>query len=370
MNENEEKWYGGAVVDVANGGKRIRVHYDDGTSEETSFPDKEIIVDDEENGHHQVSADAFIPKQIHENLEMKKESKTSVSSDQHQQNSVHHDSSKADDPEQQTTDKDNGGNKASESMMANDEKNQETEVKKRRNDPIRTTPLETGKIDQEDKNDVVDVSTHEAKYDELLPLPDTPPLPNLSQSSSCEFSFDDSTRVLLAKFKPCPNTGKVTINQSDKTSLLQMMERDDVTVISEGLIDDVDWGALEDLEFLQDLLYSHHICTFSRVETEGAESSIKYVESGEPQSMKVEDYFAYLHKYDYDCNTPSEVLSLKNFNLRKYLPSLTDDLKNNFKFREIMPGEKHCITSAVSISLLYSLYWQFQFIENLQELTV
>ena len=57
------KWYGGVVVGVGEQGRQIRIQYDDGTTEITGFPDKEIVVDDEENGKHDVPADAFLPRQ-------------------------------------------------------------------------------------------------------------------------------------------------------------------------------------------------------------------------------------------------------------------------------------------------------------------
>ncbi|KAL3766822.1 hypothetical protein ACHAW5_009714 [Stephanodiscus triporus] len=46
------KWYGGVVYSVSNGGRRIKVHYDDGTNEASDFPDKDIIIDDRNNGRH------------------------------------------------------------------------------------------------------------------------------------------------------------------------------------------------------------------------------------------------------------------------------------------------------------------------------
>ena len=55
------KWYGGVVTARSAGGKRIRIKYDDGTKEEPSFPDKEIVVDDEGNGRHSVSVYDFLP---------------------------------------------------------------------------------------------------------------------------------------------------------------------------------------------------------------------------------------------------------------------------------------------------------------------
>ena len=55
------KWFGGVVTAVSTGGSKIRIKYDDGTSEVTKFPDKDVIVDQENNGRHRVPADVFLP---------------------------------------------------------------------------------------------------------------------------------------------------------------------------------------------------------------------------------------------------------------------------------------------------------------------
>ena len=46
------KWYGGVICGTANGRRIVKIHYDDGTSEVANFPDKDIIVDDVNNGRH------------------------------------------------------------------------------------------------------------------------------------------------------------------------------------------------------------------------------------------------------------------------------------------------------------------------------
>jgi len=56
-------WCGGCVTRVGPEGKEVRILYDDGTSEDTGFPDREIVVDDNGNGRHTVPVDAFLPKQ-------------------------------------------------------------------------------------------------------------------------------------------------------------------------------------------------------------------------------------------------------------------------------------------------------------------
>lgn len=57
----KKKWFGGRVSAVSNLGSKIRIRYDDGTSEVTRFPDQDVIVDDTENGEHGAPADPFIP---------------------------------------------------------------------------------------------------------------------------------------------------------------------------------------------------------------------------------------------------------------------------------------------------------------------
>mmetsp|Transcript_16970 Transcript_16970/g.37068 ORF Transcript_16970/g.37068 Transcript_16970/m.37068 type:complete len:1270 (+) Transcript_16970:610-4419(+) len=57
----KKKWYGGVVSQVSKAGSKIRIKYDDGTSEISKFPDKEIVVDDAFNGQHSCAADFFTP---------------------------------------------------------------------------------------------------------------------------------------------------------------------------------------------------------------------------------------------------------------------------------------------------------------------
>lgn len=57
----KKKWYGGLVSQVSKAGSKIRIKYDDGTSEVAKFPDKDIVVDDAFNGQHKAAVDFFLP---------------------------------------------------------------------------------------------------------------------------------------------------------------------------------------------------------------------------------------------------------------------------------------------------------------------
>ena len=56
-------YYGGRVTAKTPHGSRIKIRYDDKTSEVSSFPDKDVVVDAFGNGEHSVPADAFVPPQ-------------------------------------------------------------------------------------------------------------------------------------------------------------------------------------------------------------------------------------------------------------------------------------------------------------------
>jgi len=60
----KKKWYGGVVSQVSKAGSKIRIKYDDGTSEVSKFPDKDVVVDETMNGQHSCSADFFTPPDI------------------------------------------------------------------------------------------------------------------------------------------------------------------------------------------------------------------------------------------------------------------------------------------------------------------
>jgi len=62
----KHKWYGGLVTAMSSGGSKIRIKYDDTTSEVAKYPDKDIIVDDADNDLHQAVAAAFIPPVVDE----------------------------------------------------------------------------------------------------------------------------------------------------------------------------------------------------------------------------------------------------------------------------------------------------------------
>mmetsp|Transcript_5854 Transcript_5854/g.16672 ORF Transcript_5854/g.16672 Transcript_5854/m.16672 type:complete len:1575 (+) Transcript_5854:419-5143(+) len=56
-------YYGGRVTAKSTLGTKIKIKYDDGTSELAKFPDKDVVVDAVGNGEHAVPADDFLPSE-------------------------------------------------------------------------------------------------------------------------------------------------------------------------------------------------------------------------------------------------------------------------------------------------------------------
>ena len=67
-------------------------------------------------------------------------------------------------------------------------------------------------------------------YDASFHLVDTESIPDLPHTGNCKWTYNEETHVVLANFQ------KQTIKEKDENFLLQMMERDDVTVVIEGLV--------------------------------------------------------------------------------------------------------------------------------------
>ena len=75
--------------------------------------------------------------------------------------------------------------------------------------------------------------------EELRPIPPPPPVPTVfPQTPFCRWSFDEESRVLYADFRRAG--GDVVVTHEDEKFLLEMYERDDITVVSEGLVSGLD----------------------------------------------------------------------------------------------------------------------------------
>ena len=189
--------------------------------------------------------------------------------------------------------------------------------------------LEDGSIGiiNEDSREIL-YSTLDASFH----LVDTPSLPDLPHTGNCIWTYDEKSRVLLAKFQ------EQTINAEDEKFLLQMMERDDVTVVSEGLASGLNKEMWND-EFLDKCL---------RFEVASLPSDMDEVSKDiqiPTMTLKINEPG---RKCIYSVNTINNtVLYSANINLDDLLPHMKDDFVNNFKLPGLFIGGSNCMLNTV-----------------------
>jgi hypothetical protein len=205
----------------------------------------------------------------------------------------------------------------------------------------------------------------------LPALPDAPPLPTFPNTGECKWTFHLDTRVLLADFRH-----RTEITVEDEHFLLLMMERDDVTLVIEGLGEGLDDLALGNIrEQLADEFF-HKFRRFDQVgpnehrEVDGMLSMrvtkfMEYLERrrkclnrdqavDDPKSSDVEatDDCQFTFKdnlgKDQSINVVKTVLYMIDFDIVKLLPKFHHHFSSSFKLPGIMPGGTHCMMNSVS----------------------
>jgi hypothetical protein len=243
--------------------------------------------------------------------------------------------------------------------------------------------------------------------EELSPIAPPPPICTSSFPSD-KWSFDEQSRVLLMKCKS-------NLEATDLIFLLQMMERDDITVVTEGfsLGLNPDLWRLSIFEGIVGNEVCHQFRVFTRnVLTLGGVNNTEqsyyeyFEEQGHCCSMSMQDYVRYIRqrndqlksikrktllashpttvtlspteeaKYRNDtgecfayisynnCDSPKgtpqtfncidTVLYLIDYDLGKFLPVHHDDFMKFFIAPQLLPGSQFCLMHEVSLlSLSY-----------------
>lgn len=148
--------------------------------------------------------------------------------------------------------------------------------------------------------------------DNLPPIPPPPALPPFPDTGYCKWSFDAESRVLYANFRDTTatlNPQFPVIMPLDEEFILRMMERDDITVISEGLADEIS-SSLWTREYIVGCIgseYHHKFRAFQKktrtvanTTNDKQTTSTTTIEYHEEKSgwysMKFSSYFDYLEK--------------------------------------------------------------------------
>jgi len=150
---------------------------------------------------------------------------------------------------------------------------------------------------------------------QYLPLPKSHPFDTKSFPSSGRWSFDEETRVLLGDFRgsKCDNRGKF-IPAEDERFLFEMMERDDIVVVTDGWASNLN-EELWNCDFLKGTVGDHvfhrfrvfqrtfvldksksHVPALVDCGRLQQEWIVQYKEAGHSMTLHMKDYLRYLNQ--------------------------------------------------------------------------
>lgn len=209
----------------------------------------------------------------------------------------------------------------------------------------------------------------------LLPPPPPPEIPN---ELAYVWSYEESTRILLGNFNKLDKSQPIA--ECHKCFLFRMMQRDDITVVSEGLlefgVDNVEHWLLQRLkeQMGEKRVYSkfrrfnrnRHTHTYDEVEgTLSMEIGdfIKYIQKrtkaiaeevtnhAGSKAKKYESSFVFTdsakrhHKIK---NVLDTALYMIDVEMENQLPQTARTFETNFRLKDILPGGQMCMMKWVS----------------------
>ena len=227
------------------------------------------------------------------------------------------------------------------------------------------------------------------------PLPPAEKLPEFPNTGKCEWTFNEKSRVVLAKFLTDD------IDDEDRNFLLHMMERTDIALVSEGLYKEKHQKCW-DLEYMKHRAgnqISHRIRRFKLVNRTAAElyksrfdvdpkngvidketeSFMTAIEQNQDTSMRIRDYIKYIQEWEalsqnghgkdkanifqtssgdqYDL--AEDRLYLIDFDFKKMLPESYESFRNKFMLPEVLPGGDYCLMRSVGddVPFVFFSFW-------------
>ena len=185
------------------------------------------------------------------------------------------------------------------------------------------------------------------------------------------WSYDPAQRIVLGKF-----TTVTDISWRHKQYIGSIMERDDLTLIMEGLASNL-CAKLTDLKLLREELLLelgdqtyHNFRRFNRVEQEGF---VYYrAEDSGVTPMKVKEYVRYLNTlmgeyptspFSFQKEDGQEVqldkatdvvFYMLDVDMTNHLLKIDEGFQSEFKLKEILPGGKWCMLNSVRCSVVAS----------------
>jgi len=220
-------------------------------------------------------------------------------------------------------------------------------------------------------------STSGVKIEDLRGVPPPPPLPELPQNETCNWSHDEKSRVIIADFSV--NSGNTPlVTEENSKFLFEMQERTDITVISRGLLNldkmDPDMWHANYLKKVVGQEFYHKFRRFDRtIDKNGIET---YEEKDSLFSMRFGDYVDYCEQRKTFLANKAEVsldqqdeptfefedhmgnmhsvgiatsaLYMIDVDIKRLTPLLNKNFLDSFELPAVLPGGSHCMMNSVT----------------------
>ena len=201
-------------------------------------------------------------------------------------------------------------------------------------------------------------------------------IPDLPDSDSCVWTFDEKQRILRGDFTSCKES---EISKDDKEFCLRMLEHTDLLLVLKGLFVPSPEAAFFFGESYMETTVGHRFFTLKRFEAIFVEQEIVgTMESDKDVTMTMRDFLRYLrlrnellgdsetpsqelserntaemtYRYSNDegtevINVLNEILYMTDVDIEELLPGLNRAFKENFRFPDILPGGPACFMEPV-----------------------
>ena len=201
---------------------------------------------------------------------------------------------------------------------------------------------------------------------DLRAIPPPPLIPPsvMPNTGHCDWSWDPKRRVVHADFSV-----SATMDVKDEKFLFLMMERDDVTVVSSGIVGEPGLKpAMWCSRYIGQVLdqeYHHKMRRFDASMVDGQQTC---VECDIMMSMNAHDYHRYVTKRDdvvagrdteenftfkdqknntHCFNVRGTILYMIDLDVESLLPALYTDFQTRLRIPGVTPGGAHCMMAAV-----------------------
>lgn len=214
--------------------------------------------------------------------------------------------------------------------------------------------------------------------DQAVSAADLPPIPKPSpyyipQGTRSRWKFDEDSRTLLVDFNQVDS-----ITEEEKHFFGEAMQRDDITVISDGLFKNINADMFR-IEYIDELIGRERLHRFRKFKKDSSGEYIKYTEEKGDLTMKVSDYREYIARRSaaLESGNSGEIDTLFKFfnhsekletidvindsiymidlDMPTRLQDLFDEFKQSVKLSEVLPYGDWCMMNKVRPSLNFCI---------------